>query len=128
MLYSSLTIFYNFCKRSCPITVCLSVCQSATKKTRVILFFFISYLDYYIVNQTTNLEKCEQAGVTFFIELSSGNKKNIIIKLFEPSERRKYVFCGLKIADIVAGTISASVFALVLRYMQNQYSYRNFIF
>ena len=65
--------------------------------------------------------------VTFFIELSSGNKKNIIIKLFEPSERRKYV-CGLKSADIVAGTISASVFALVLRYMQNQYSYRNFIF
>ena len=66
--------------------------------------------------------------VTFFIELSSGNKKNIIIKLFEPSERRKYVFCGLKSADIVAGTISARVFALVLRYMQNQYSYRNFIF
>ena len=52
--------------------------------------------------------------VTFFIELSSGNKKNIIIKLFEPSERRKYVFCGLKSADIVAGTISAHVFALVL--------------
>jgi len=57
--------------------------------------------------------------VTFFIELSSGNKKNIIIKLFEPSERRKYVFCGLKSAGIVAGTISAHVFALVLSYMQN---------
>ena len=39
--------------------------------------------------------------VIFFIELSSGNKKNIIIKLFEPSERRKYVFlwpekCGYR--------------------------------
>ena len=66
--------------------------------------------------------------VILFIELSSGNKKNIIIKLFEPSERRKYVFCGLKSADSVTGTISARVFALVLRYMQNQYSYRKFIF
>jgi len=63
-----------------------------------------------------------------FIEPSSGNKKNIIIKPLEPSERRKYVPCGLKSADIVAGKISARVFALVLRYMQKQYSYRNFIF
>ena len=63
--------------------------------------------------------------VIIFIELSSGNKKNVIIKLFE---RRKYVFCGLKSADSVTGTISARVFALFLRYMQNQYSYRNFIF
>ena len=33
--------------------------------------------------------------VIFFIELSSANKKNVIIKLSEPSERGKYVFCGL---------------------------------
>ena len=33
--------------------------------------------------------------VIFFIE-SSSVKKNLIIKLFEPSERGKYVFCGLK--------------------------------
>ena len=66
--------------------------------------------------------------VILFIELSSGNKKNIIIKFFEPSERRKYVFCGLKSADIVADTICLVVFGLVLRYMQNQYSYRNLIF
>ena len=37
-------------------------------------------------------------------------------------------FCGLKSADIVADTICVRVFSLVLRYMQNQYSYRNFIF
>ena len=30
--------------------------------------------------------------VIFFIESSSVNKKNVIIKLAEPSERRKYVF------------------------------------
>ena len=60
--------------------------------------------------------------------MSSGYKKNIIIKLFEPSERRKYVFCGLKSAQVVADTMCARVFALVLRYMQNQYLYRNIIF
>ena len=49
------------------------------------------------------------------------NKKNIIIKLFEPSERRKYVFCGLKSAQGVIKTPGARVFALVLRYMRNQY-------
>ena len=64
-----------------------------------------------------NLHTYNPYDLTFFIEFSSGNKKNIIIKLFEPSERKKYVFCGLKSADIVAGTISARVFALVLRYM-----------
>jgi len=63
-----------------------------------------------------------------FIELSSGNKKNTIIKLLEPSERRKYASRGLKSADIVAGTTSASALAPVPRYMQNQHSYRNFIF
>ena len=30
------------------------------------------------------------------------DKKNVFIKLFEPSERRKYVFCGLKSAQVVA--------------------------
>jgi len=57
--------------------------------------------------------------VILFIELSSGNRRNIVVGLFEPSERRKCVFCGLKGADVVAGTMSARVFALVLGYMQS---------
>ena len=61
--------------------------------------------------------------VRFFIDLSSVNKKNVLIKIFEPTERRKYVFCGLKSALGVIMTLCARVFALVLRYMRNQYLY-----
>ena len=63
----------------------------------------------------------------FFIESSLGNKKNVIIKLFEPSERRKYIFCDLKSVRGVSNTPGARVFAQVLRYMRNQYFYRNII-
>ena len=65
--------------------------------------------------------------VIFLIESNSVNKNNIIITLFGPSERRKYVFCGLKSAPGVNKTPGARVFALVLRYLRNQYLYRNII-
>ena len=51
------------------------------------------------------------------------NKKNVLIKIFEPTERRKYVFCGLKSALGVIMAPCARVFAPVLRYMRNQYLY-----
>ena len=38
--------------------------------------------------------------LTIFIELSTVNKKNVFIKFFEPSERKKYVFVACKARQV----------------------------
>ena len=53
----------------------------------------------------------------FFVEWSSMNKKNIIIKLFEPYERRKYIFCGLKSTPGVIMTPGLYVFAVIIKFL-----------
>ena len=56
------------------------------------------------------------------------NKKNVIIKLFEPSERRKYVFCGLKSAQVVANTTCARVICSISNIYAEPVFVRNIIF